>query len=112
MRAGVRRRRCTSASSPAVGTPKACASRARLDATLDVVLLLHDRTLRRDEAEHRHLALWQEAQGLEAAGPLAVVFEEVAGHIDLVEQEIRDRLVAAFRHPGAGEVPAAQMHAD
>ena len=50
-----------------------------VDAALDVVLLLQRAALGGDEAEHHDLvALGQEAQRLEAAGALGVVFEEIA----------------------------------
>ena len=65
-----------------------------------------------DEAEHHGLALRHEAQRLEAAGALAVVFHEIAVHLDGVEQHLRHRLVAARRHEGGAEIAAAQMHRD
>ena len=53
--------------------------RRLLDALLDVVLLLQRSGFRGHEAEHDLLvALRHEAQRLEAAGPLGVVFEEIA----------------------------------
>src|SRR3989442_11891150 len=50
-----------------------------VDAAPDGVLALERAALRRDEAEHHDLLpLRQETQGLEAAGPVGVVFEEIA----------------------------------
>src|SRR5207247_10428785 len=52
--------------------------------------------------------------GVETAavsGARAVVLEKIAVHLDLVEDEFGDRLIAALRHPGACEVAAAQVHA-
>ena len=53
--------------------------------------------LRGDQAEHELLvALGEEAQRLEAAGAVAVVFEEIAVDIDLAEQLLGDEFVAAL----------------
>ena len=41
-----------------------------------------------DEAEHDLLALRHQAQRLEAAGALGVVFHEIAVHVDPVEQHL------------------------
>ena len=58
------------------------------------------------------LALRHEAQRLEAAGALGVVFHEIAVHVDRVEQHLGDRLVAARGDEGRAEIAAAQMHGD
>ncbi len=58
------------------------------------------------------LPLGRKRSGSKPPARVAVVFEEIAVDLDLVEQQVGDRLVAAFRHPGAGEVAAAEMHAD
>src|SRR4051794_28761105 len=83
-----------------------------VDAALELVLGLELAALGGDQAEHRDLALGQKTQRLETAGARAVVFEKVAVDIDRVEDELGDRLVAALRDPGAGEIAAAKMHAD
>src|SRR5262249_8800806 len=71
-----------------------------LDAKLDVVLALERAGFRRDEAEHDLLlALRQEAQRLEVPGARGVVFEEIAVVVDAAEQQLGDRLVAAFGLP-------------
>src|SRR5215475_4122042 len=50
-----------------------------LNAAFDIVLLLQRSALGGDEAKHHNLvALRKKAQRLEAAGPLGVVFEEIA----------------------------------
>src|ERR671930_141556 len=67
------------------------------------------RTSRR--APHLVRGLDEKAQRLEIAGPRAVVFQEIAVHADLVEDQFGDRLVAALRHPRAGKIAAAEMHA-
>ena len=68
---------------------------------------------RGDQAEHDLLlALGHEAQRLEAAGPLGVVFEEIAVVVGLAEHHLGHRLVPAFRNPGGAEVAAAHMRGD
>src|SRR5262249_61659358 len=64
-------------------------------AAFDVVLAFKGAALARYEAEHDGLALGHEAQRLEAAGALGIVFHEIAVHVDRVEQELGDRLVTA-----------------
>src|SRR5262249_7398968 len=67
-----------------------------VDAALDVVLLLERAGLRRDQTEHHDLvAPGQEAQRLEAARTLGVVFEEIAVIVRAAEQDLGDRLIAA-----------------
>src|SRR6478672_11519417 len=83
-----------------------------VDPALELVLGFELAALGGDQAEDRDLALGEKAQRLEPAGARAVVFEKVAVDIDLVEDQFGDRLVAALRDPGAGEIAAAQMHAD
>src|SRR5712691_2608370 len=84
-----------------------------LDPALDVVLLLERAALGGDEAEHHDLvALGQVAQRLEAAGALAVVFEEIAVVVAAPEQVLGDRLVAAGGNPGRAEIAAADMGGD
>ena len=68
--------------------------------------------LRRDQPEYDRLAFRQEAQRLEAARALRVVLHEVAVHVDRVEQDFGDRLVAAAGDEIRAEIPAAQMHRD
>src|SRR5262249_21368215 len=85
---------------------------ARLvDATLELVLRFELGALGRDQTEDGRLAPGQKTQRFEAAGARAVIFEKIAIHIDFVEDELGDRLVAAVRHPRAGEIAAAKMHA-
>ena len=84
-----------------------------VDAALDVVLLLQRAALGGDEAEHHDLvALRQEAQRLEAAGAVGVVFEEIAVVVHLAQQRLRHRLVAALGNPGRAEIAAADMGGD
>ena len=69
--------------------------------------------LRGDQAEHDDLvALRQKAQRLEAAGAVAVVFQEVAVVIALGEQALRHRLVTAGGDEGGAEIAAADMGGD
>ncbi len=66
-----------------------------------------------DEAgQHALVALGQEAQGLEAAGALGVVFHEIDVDAGLVEHGICRRVVGAFGDPGGFEIATAHMHAD
>src|SRR5688572_2687772 len=62
------------------------------------------------QAKDHPLALRYETQGREVAGALGVVFEAVDADVELVEQRLGDRLVAALGHPGAFQVAAAQMN--
>src|SRR5262249_59837806 len=71
-------------------------ARGDLDTALELVLALEFLCLGGDEAEHHHLAFRQKAQRLEAARARGVVFEEIAVDLDLVEQDIGDRLLAGF----------------
>src|SRR5215469_1375169 len=83
------------------------------DAALDIVLLLERAALGGDEAKYDDLvALGQETQRLEAAGALGVVFEKIAVVVDLAQQRLRHRLVAAFRNPRRAEIAAADMGGD
>src|SRR5262249_14191473 len=84
--------------------------RRLVDAALKRVLLLERAAFGGDEAEHHHLALGHEAQRLEAAGAVAVVFHEVGVDVDLVEQDFGHRLVAAAGHEARLEIAAAQVH--
>src|ERR1700730_2722882 len=80
---------------------------ARLvEATLELVLRFELGALGRDQTEDGHLALGQKTQRLKAACAGAVIFEKIAIHLDFVENELGDRLVAAVRHPRAGEIAA------
>ena len=83
-----------------------------LDAAQNVVAPLQRSGLRGDEAEHDDLALRQEAQRFEAAGPVAVPFKEIAVDVDAVEHQVGDRLVAARGDEGRTEIAAADVHGD
>src|SRR5262245_58998286 len=84
--------------------------RRLVDAALDVIFLLQRAALRGYQANHRDLvALRQEAQRLETAGTLGVVFEEIAVEVALAEQPLGHRLVAARGDPGRAVIAAADM---
>src|SRR5262249_41679737 len=84
-----------------------------VDAAFDVVLLLQRAALGRDETQHHDLvALGQEAQRLESAGALGIVFEEVTVVVHLAQERLRHRLVAALGNPGRAEIAAAHMGGD
>src|SRR6202030_1732124 len=84
-----------------------------LDAALDLGVVLQRPDLGGDEAEHHDLvALGQEPQRLEAAGALAVVFEEIAVVVAVCQQVLRHWLVASGRYPGRAEIAAAHMSRD
>ena len=65
-----------------------------------------------DQAQHHRLVLRHHAQRLEAAGAVAVVFHEEAVDLDLVEQDLLHRLVAAGAHVGRFIIAAAHVHGD
>src|SRR5579875_1876025 len=81
--------------------------RGLLDAAHDVIPGLQLTALGRHDPEHHLLALGQVAQRLEPAGPLIVPLAEEPVHVELVEQRIRDEVVAAFGRPHGLVVPAA-----
>jgi hypothetical protein len=80
-----------------------------LDAAYKVVLGFQVAALGRDEAEDDHLALGNEAQGLEGAGAGVVVLQKEAVHVELVKEDLRYEVVAALRGPGGAEVAAAHV---
>jgi hypothetical protein len=47
-------------------------------------------------------------QRLESARALGVVFEEIAVVVELAEQRLGNRLVAALGNPGGAEIAAAR----
>src|SRR4051812_9244568 len=53
------------------------------------------------DSEHHDLVLWHEAQRREASGARRVVFQEEAAVRQLVEEALRDRVVAALAVPHA-----------
>ena len=87
-------------------------ARGLVDPPLDVVLALDHRGLRAHQPQHHGLALGHVPQRREIAGARGVEFEKEGVDLGLVEQPLGDRLVAAFRHPGALEIAAAHMHTD
>ena len=84
----------------------------RIDAPLQRVLVFERAGLGGDDAEHDLLALRQQAQRLEAAGALVVIFHEIAMHVDLVEQDFLHGIVGTRTHVGRFVIAAAQMHRD
>src|SRR5262245_51372944 len=83
----------------------------RVDPPLEVVLVFEPRGLGRNETEYYGLALGQEPQRLEAAGTRTVIFEEIGVDIYLIEQDIGDRLIAAFG-PSRWGIATADMQGD
>src|SRR5258708_1415884 len=84
-----------------------------LQPPLDMVLLFQFADLRGDDADHPDLvALRQKPQRLESAGPIGIVFEEIAVIIGAREHGLRHRLVAAGRNPGRAEIAAADVGGD
>ena len=86
--------------------------RRLVDAALDRVLGFEPAGLGGDQAEHDVAVLGHQLQRLEAAGALAVVFHEIAVHLDAVEQDLLLGLVAAGTHEGRFIIAAAQVHGD
>src|SRR6516162_7776566 len=90
-----------------------CKSGCFIDAAPDIVLLLQRSALGGDEAEHDDLVSFrQETQRLESAGALGVVFEEIAVVVDLSQQRLRHRLIAALGNPGRAEIAATDVGGD
>src|SRR6516164_5171792 len=82
-----------------------------VDAPQQGVLVFQGRALGGNEAKHGCLVPGQEAQWLEVAGALAVVFQQEGVDGGLVEELLRHRLVTARGHPTAAEVAAAKVQA-
>src|SRR5213593_591534 len=84
----------------------------RVEAALEVVLLLERAELRRDEPEHHPHVLGRVPQRREVARARVVELEEepVVGH--LVEDGVGYARVAALGAPARAEVTAAQVGAD
>ena len=61
--------------------------------------------------EHHHLALRHESQRLEPAGPIGVILEQPAIHVERAKDLLRNRLVPALSVPGAAAVSAADCEA-
>ena len=66
----------------------------RIDAALDIVLLLERAFLAGEQAENHDLSLRDEAKRFEAPGAFIIVFKEKAIHIQFVEHGLGDRIVA------------------
>ncbi len=85
--------------------------RGCLDPALEIVLALDLAEFRGHQPEHDLLLpLGQEAQRLEAASALGVVFEEIAVDVEVAQEMLGDELVAALGDEGRAEVAAAGMH--
>ena len=78
----------------------------------DLFLVIKLSLLATHYAEHHNLVLRQEAQRLEPARPGIVVLEEININIELTEERLGDRLVAALGKPLRPEVATAQVDAD
>src|SRR5208337_1942479 len=81
-------------------------ARRVLDPSLELVLALHRSRLGRDQAKHDALVPRQQPQRRERAGARRIVFEEVEGDVEHIEQPLGDRVVAAFGVPLAAPVAA------
>jgi hypothetical protein len=64
----------------------------------------------RDESQHHALVFRYQAQRFEGSRSRRIVFEEIRVDVDLVEQRIRDEIVAALRAPMTLIVAAADVH--
>src|SRR5437016_3673366 len=80
-----------------------------LDSPLQVVDRLQRTRLRSHHAQNHDLPFGHEPQRIEAAGTLRIEFHEVPIHANLVEQQLRDRLVSALRDPARAKIPPAEM---
>ena len=83
-----------------------------VDTALEQVGVFQGAGLGGDQAEHDHLAGWDEPQRLEAPGAGVVVFEEEPVHRQIAEQGLGDEVVAAGGGPGGAEVAPAQVGGD
>src|ERR1700681_1293789 len=83
-----------------------------VDFSLQRVLGLELAKLGRDQAQNDGLPRRHEAQRRKIARAGIVVFEEIPVDLELVEQHLRHRLVAALGHPRALEVAPAQGNAE
>src|SRR5262245_37787097 len=84
-----------------------------LDTLFDIGAGLQPAGLRCDQTQHHDLfALRQEAQRLEAASTIGIVFEEVTVVVALAEQIFCNGLVAARRNKGRTKVASTDMGCD
>src|SRR5581483_9915606 len=82
-----------------------------LDAPLQEVRPLDRRGFRAYQAKDRDRSRAHEAEGLEAAGALRVVFEQEPLVVQRPEELLRNGVVVPFAVPHARLVPPAQMDA-
>src|SRR5829696_1030212 len=80
-----------------------------LDPLLELVGILQLGLLGGDQAEHDGLPLGYEAQGLERPGPGRVVLGEDPVALEVVEELLGDRVVAALDRPHRAMVATAKM---
>src|SRR5205085_4101313 len=85
---------------------------ARLvDPAFEIVGAFHVATLRRDQTENDVLVFWHEPKRRESSGARGVVLEEKTVEVELVEQNLRHRIVPALGGPVAAEITPANVHA-
>lgn len=78
----------------------------------DLLLVVERGLLRAHDAEDDDLVFGQVTQGLEVTAARIVVLEEVGVNVQLLEEDLRDGLVAARGEPFAAVVAAAEVDAD
>jgi len=83
-----------------------------VDAALQIIGAFQLAGLGGNQSQVQPLSARQIAERRKITGPRRVELQEVAIDFQLVEQYFGDRIVTAFRHPGAGEVTATKMRAD
>ena len=83
-----------------------------IDASQQILLAFERRPLGADQSEHHDLSLGNEAQGLEGAGTLIIVFEQETIHRQLMKEPLGDGVVAALGIPMTAIVAAAEMNGE
>jgi hypothetical protein len=83
-----------------------------VDAAQEILFALEVWAFRADEAEDHSLGLGHEAERLEGAGTLVVVFEEKAVDGKLVEEALGDGVVSALGVPVTAIVAAAEVNGE
>ena len=86
--------------------------RSFVDAPLEFILGFQVSGFRGHQAQDNGLSRRHEPQGFKTARALSVELHEVSVHVDLVEEDLRNRLIPALRNPAGAKIAAAQVHGD
>jgi hypothetical protein len=83
---------------------------SRIDPSLYVVGAFESRLLSGHKSQYHRLVWRDEPQGFEGSCAGSVVLQKVSVHIQVVEQNLGDRVVPARRSPVAAAIPATYVN--